>query len=177
MFPQLNVPHFQAMLFIVSCIKELELLQTEKYVLMLWGRTGREEVCCCIGNIVMNVHKNNLNIIFSKKVLFSVLLLLPKADKEIWGLCWRQTQKAIPTRSSVLQYSAIQLCLWRAKFLPCLSAYKARKIPTPWDAEDRIFFLSLLQLSTCSHSHFTHCLTISSPSRWLSQTSSAWSHL
>lgn len=71
-------------------------------------------------------------------------------------------------------YGVIQLCLWKAKFLPCLSAYRPRKIPPPWDAEDRIFSLSLLQPSTCSHSHFTHCLTISSPSCWLSQTSSTF---
>lgn len=70
---------------------------------------------------------------------------------------------------------AIRLCLQKAKFLPCLSARRAWKIPPAWDAEGTIFFLSLLQLSTCSHSQVTRCLSISSPSRcrWLSQTISS----
>lgn len=62
------------------------------------------------------------------------------------------------TRSSVLQYSAIQLCLWKTKFLPCLSAYRTRKIPPPWDAEDTIFFLSLLS-SPHAPTHISHVVS------------------
>lgn len=68
---QLNVPPAECFAFLGRAIycqqytgAQLELLQTEKYVFMLWGRTGREEVCCCIGNTVMNVDKSSLNIIF-----------------------------------------------------------------------------------------------------------------
>lgn len=81
MCPQLSVSLSLAMPFIASCIQEqLELLQTE-IVLMSWSRTGRGEVCCCIGNMAMNDDKSNLNIICGRKDLFSILFLLPKADK------------------------------------------------------------------------------------------------
>lgn len=165
----MNVSLFLAMLFIASCRQEhsSSCCKLRNMCSCCGVRQGERRFIAVLEIEIWMLIKASWTLSLTKRSYsvscFSCQRLINKLEGCVEGRL---------TRSSVLQYSAIQLCLWKASsYLVCLHTGLGKSLLH--GMLSTLFSSSpLLQLSTCSHSHFTRCLTISSPSRccWLSQT-------